>query len=129
MPFDRTNRKAIALLVVIFCLGIALGAVGHVLVDRNVFAARQRLSGQGTGQRSLNRLTEDLSLTAEQQERLSGILAETKARYDAIRESVNPQYQQVREESNERIRQILTPEQRPKFEDYLARRRKENRAK
>jgi Spy/CpxP family protein refolding chaperone len=118
MPFDRTNRKAVALLALVFALGLALGAVGHMAAERDVFAARQR-NNTRSERKFLNRLSNELKLTPEQQQELDTILADTKARYDAIRQSVNPQFQQVREQSNERIREVLTPEQRAAFDEFL----------
>jgi hypothetical protein len=118
MPFDRTNRKAVALLALVFSLGIGLGAVGHMAAERDVFAARQR-NNTRSERKFLNRLSNDLQLSAEQQQQLNAVLADTKARYDAIRQSVNPQYQQIREQSNERIREVLNPEQRAAFDQFL----------
>ncbi len=131
MLFNRANRKAIGLVALVFALGIALGAVGHMLVDRDVFAARNG-GGRGGGHRLVNRLTNDLSLTAEQEKQLSEMLADAHEQYAAIRQQVNPQYQKVREEMRNRIRELLTPEQRQDFEEFLSRtgngrRRKGNR--
>jgi Spy/CpxP family protein refolding chaperone len=69
----------------------------------------------------VKRLTHDLSLDSSQETQLSQILSNTQSRYDAIRQQMNPQFDQVREQSRDQIRQILTPEQRPKFEDFMRR--------
>ncbi len=37
---------------------------------------------------------------------------------------MNPQFDQIREQGHDQIRQILTPDQRPKFEDFSSARRK-----
>ncbi len=34
---------------------------------------------------------------------------------------MNPEFEQIREQGHDQIRQALTPEQRPKFEDFLRR--------
>jgi hypothetical protein len=132
MEFNRVNRKAIALLVLVFVLGIALGGVGHMLADRNVLAARSRnqaQTGGGGGQGHLmNRLTDDLKLSGDQQKQISQILAQMQHRYDEIREQMGPQFDQARNEGRDKIRQILSPEQRPGFEDFM-RRVDEERAK
>jgi Spy/CpxP family protein refolding chaperone len=36
-----------------------------------------------------------------------------------LHEKLDPEYEQVRQQGRERIRQALTAEQRPKFEDLL----------
>ena len=34
---------------------------------------------------------------------------------------MSPQFEQVRQQGREQIREVLTPEQRPKFEEFLGR--------
>jgi Spy/CpxP family protein refolding chaperone len=129
MEFNRANRKAIALLVLVFVLGIALGAVGHMVADRNVLAARSRNRGPNGGQpRYMNRLKDELKLSDDQQKQISQVVADMQHRYDEIREQMGPQFDQARNEGRDRIRQALTPEQRPGFEDFM-RRVDEERAK
>ncbi len=120
MEFNRANRKAIGLLVLVFALGIALGAVSHMLMDRNVLASKAR--GQsGSQTRLMGRLKEELNLDDDQQKQISAVLADMQHRYDAIREQMGPQFDQARNEGRDQIRQVLTPEQLPKFEDFLRR--------
>jgi Spy/CpxP family protein refolding chaperone len=119
MDFNRANRKAMALLALVFVLGVALGAVGNMLVDRNVFASRDR--GQGGEHRLVDRLTSDLNLTPDQQKQFSDILADTQSRYDVIRKQMDPLFDEARNQSRNRMRKVLTPDQQPKFEDFLRR--------
>lgn len=127
MEFNRANRKALALLGLVFALGIALGAVGHMLADRNVLAqaARGRAQGGGGGGqqqgRLVGRLRDDLKLSGDQQQKISQILADMQHSYDTIREQMGPQFDQARSEGRDRIRQVLTPDQRPGFEDFMRR--------
>jgi hypothetical protein len=48
-------------------------------------------------------------------------------RYDDVHDLMNPQFAQIREQGRNQISQVLTPEQRPKFEDYLKRLDEERR--
>jgi Spy/CpxP family protein refolding chaperone len=127
MEFNRDNRKAIALLVLVFVLGIALGAVGYMLADRTVLASRTHTgngagNGPGNGQpRLVGRLNQELNLTADQQTQIKTVLSDMQHRYDTIREQMGPQFDQARSQGRDQIRQILTPEQRPKFEDFMRR--------
>jgi len=122
MRFDGANRKAVGLLILVFALGIALGAVGHMLSERSVLASRNRGPGSGPGSGQLvNRLTTDLNLSPDQQKQLKVILADTQSRYDAIRQQTGPQFDQVRDEGRERMRQILSPDQVPKLDDFFRR--------
>jgi Spy/CpxP family protein refolding chaperone len=123
MEFNRTSRKAIALLILVFALGVALGAVGHMLAERRVLAqavqSRVQNGGPGGQQHLVGRLTHDLKLNDDQQKQITQILADMQHSYDTIREQMGPQFDQARNEGRDRIRQVLTPEQRPGFEDFM----------
>lgn len=122
MDISSANRKAIALLFLVLALGIALGAVGATVVNRHVYAARVRVpSTIPNAMRPLNRLTQDLSLTPDQVKQVSTILGSMQTKYDGIRVEMSPQFEQVRQTGREQIREVLTPEQQAKFEDYLKR--------
>jgi Spy/CpxP family protein refolding chaperone len=114
MEFSTNRRKAAALVTLVFLLGIAFGVVG-VLTGRRVLS----VGNQSGPPRQLNQLMGELNLTADQEVQFRQVLADTRARYEAIRRSMDPQFQEVREQSRERIRQILTAEQRPGFDDFL----------
>ena len=42
-----------------------------------------------------------------------------QAGYNNIRQQMTPEFDTVRAQGRNQIRQLLTPEQRPKFEEYL----------
>ena len=129
MPFSSSNRRALALIALVFALGVALGAVSHSLFDRRVFGARAQVQIQPRPNppRAVARLTTELNLTPEQQKQVSDILMDMQRRFDDVHQQINPQVAQIREQGHDQIRQILTPEQRPKFEDFLARLAEERR--
>src|SRR5262245_27436364 len=112
------SRKAIALLVLVFILGIAIGAIASTLLNGRVYGALQR---QPLPVRGVTRLTNELGLNTEQQKQLDDILTNMQDGYSAIRRQMSPQFDQVREQGRNQIRQILTPEQLPKFEQVLQR--------
>ena len=118
MDISSGNRKAVALLILVLVLGIALGAVGTTVVSRRVYASRARVPNPA---RPLARLTQDLSLTPDEVTQVSSILSGMQTKYDEIRQQEGPQIEQVRQQGREQIRALLTPEQRPKFEDFLQR--------
>jgi len=129
MVFAAGNRKALALIGLVFVLGVALGAVGHSAADRRVLGARteRQLQPRPNPPRAVARLTTELSLTADQQKQVGDILADTQRRFDAVREQIDPQLVHIREQGRDQIRQVLSPEQRPKFEDFLKRLDEERR--
>jgi hypothetical protein len=132
MISGANNRKALALIILVFALGVALGAVGHSIADRRVLGARTQppapfLEPRPNPLRGVARLTAELNLTPDQQKQIGDILADMQHRYDAIHDQMNPQFAQIREQGRDQISQVLTPEQRTKFEDYLKRLDEERR--
>jgi Spy/CpxP family protein refolding chaperone len=129
MQFGPNNRKALALISLVFVLGVAIGAVGHSVADRRVLGARTQTPGPSPAllqprpnpPRAITRLTAELKLTSDQQKQIGDILADMQHRYDVVHDQMNPEFEQIREQGHDQIRQILTPEQRPKFEDFLRR--------
>jgi Spy/CpxP family protein refolding chaperone len=118
MDANQGNRKAVLLVFVLFVLGIALGSLGTYVVTTRVLAARpQTTLARNPGHMAM--FTRDLNLNPDQQNQIQAILNDTRARYGGLHEKLDPEYEQVRHEGRERIRQVLTPEQRPKFEELL----------
>ncbi|MGH9789449.1 MAG: hypothetical protein ACRD4U_12195 [Candidatus Acidiferrales bacterium] len=114
-----TNRKAIAFLLAVFVLGAAAGVLGTMWATKTGLAAGSSGPSKFARQGAMEWLTNELKLTAEQQQQLGPILDETAAGYEAIRERVRPEYDQVRQQSREKIRAILTPEQKARFEELV----------
>ena len=118
---EQGNRGKAALLVItVFLLGAALGGVGTYSVMRRTLAAPSAtMTDQERHAHRVQRLTNALSLTADQQKLVDEILAQWEARYKTIEQEKVPQLEQARHETRVRIREILTPEQKPKFEEFL----------
>jgi Spy/CpxP family protein refolding chaperone len=92
--------------------------VGTYVVTTRVLAARpQATLAHAPGHMEM--FTRDLNLNPDQQNQIQAILNDTRARYAELHEKLDPEYEQVRHEGRQRIRQVLTPEQRPKFEELL----------
>ncbi len=120
MDASKGSRKAVLLVFLVFVLGIALGAVGTYVVTTRVQAARPQTAAHNPAN-TMAMFTRDLNLTADQQKQIQAILNDTRARYAEMHDKFDPEYERVRHEGRERIRQLLTPEQQPKFEDLLRR--------
>jgi Spy/CpxP family protein refolding chaperone len=119
MENNKGNRKAVLLVFVLFVLGVALGSVGTYVVTTRVQAARPHASLAHNYAGTVAMFTQGLSLSPDQEKQLEAIFNDTRAHYQALHERLDPEYEQVRQQGRERIRQILTTEQRPKFEDLL----------
>ena len=121
MDASQGNRKAILLVVVLFLLGVAIGSVGTYAVTTRVLAARPAPVpglGHNPGQ-TMAMFTRELALTPDQQNQIQSILNDTRGKYAQLHERLDPEYEQVRQQGRQRIRQALTPEQLPKFEELL----------
>jgi Spy/CpxP family protein refolding chaperone len=123
MSGERTKTTAVGLVLAVFVLGAALGALGMYWAGRNVMAGpghRQGPSSPGEhNARVVDSMKKDLGLTPDQQKQLLAILEQTGAKYKSVHEQVAPQMDAIRKEGRDQIRGILTPEQRAKFEEKL----------
>lgn len=117
---EATPRQKAALWVgVVFLLGAALGGtLGYVFAHQS-YAATPVLTDQAKTQHKVERLTQELGLSTQQQQQLSVIITDVQAEYKAIRKTTDPQIDGARQKGRERVREILTPEQKPKFEEFL----------
>jgi len=86
-----------------------------------VSAAPAQLTDTERRAQKVQRLTQELNLTPEQQKQLDTIMISVQAQYKAIHQSTDPQINETRQKGREQIRAILTPEQKPKFEEFLKR--------
>jgi Spy/CpxP family protein refolding chaperone len=125
---SQGSRKAFLLVLLVFALGIGLGSVGTYVVTTRVLAARPQQDARNPANH-MAMFTRDLNLNPEQQKQIQAILTETRARYAEIHGQADPEYEQARQAGREKIRQVLTPEQRPKFEDLIRRIDEERRAR
>jgi len=120
---DPSARRKAALWVgAVFVLGVVLGgAVGYIFGHHRVSAAGPLQSEQERRARRVEQLTQELTLTSEQRQQLDAILSQLHAEYKTLHEQGNAQIDQARQRGRDRIRAILTPEQKPKFEEFLKR--------
>lgn len=117
-----TRLKIWLIIVGVFALGCVTGA----LLDS---AYRLRASGEhreGRGERGTDDIFEnmrrDLDLNERQATEIRRILDETRNEYRALRADVRPRYDSLRQNARTRIRQLLTPEQRQRFDAKAAER-------
>ena len=115
MENDQRARKATWLVILVFCLGISIGVLGtHFWGDR-VWGAPDH----STHAKIVEDLTRQVGLTPDQRTQVEKITDDTRDRLDTIYQQVRPQYDQARQDGRNRIRALLTPEQLPKFEEFV----------
>src|SRR5580704_12946584 len=120
---SSAKQKAALWVAVVFVLGAALGGVfGYFYGHRSsVSAANPPLSEPERRARRVDQLTQDLGLTNDQRQQLDSALSQLHAQYKSIHDQSDAQMELARQKGRDQIRAILTPEQKPKFEEFLKR--------
>ena len=122
MNETSATRKAALWVGIVFLLGVALGGIaGYAFAHRGYAAGTAPTNETARRQQRVEQLTQELSLTRAQRQQLDVILTDTVGQFKTIRKQIEPQMAVVREKGRNQIRAILTPEQKPKFEDFLKR--------
>jgi Spy/CpxP family protein refolding chaperone len=119
---EATAKQRAALWVaVVFLLGASLGGVvGYIFAHRSV-SANASMSAQERRAQKVEQLTREADLTPDQRHQLEAILTQLHGEYKALHEQSDAQIDQARQKGRNQIRAILTPEQKPKFEEFLKR--------
>jgi Spy/CpxP family protein refolding chaperone len=120
MENTKKRGEAAVLVLVVFLLGALLGGVGNHLWGERVWG-KQTINTQPTRNQIVGDLTRDLQLTPDQQKQLGSIVDDTRAQWRTLYTTIEPQHEQIRRQSRDRIRAILTPDQKPKFEEFMHR--------
>ncbi len=122
MTGTPASRKAVFWVFGVFLLGLAIGGLGgHALTRHYSASAAPRGTEADRRAHMLERMHGELNLNQTQQTRVDEILKELQGRYRAIHEQSAPQTDAARQQARDEIRAILTPEQKPQFEDFLRR--------
>jgi Spy/CpxP family protein refolding chaperone len=117
MTTSNTGRKAEAVVILVFVLGIIIGGVGT-----HVWEARKdgtRAFTKPTRDDVIQQLTRELDLNSQQQQQLSTIIDDTRAQWRALYSPLDARHEAIRQQSRDKIRAILTPEQHAKFEAFM----------
>ena len=122
MTEGNAARKAALWVGAVFLLGAALGGVlGYLFAHRPVNAANPPLSEPERRARRVAELTKELSLSAQQAQQLDAILQHWHGETQAIHDQADVQIDAIRQKGRNDVRAILTPDQKPKFEEFLKR--------
>ena len=128
MSETPASRKAAIWVVVVFLLGaIAGGMFGYGYAHRSVAAASAPMPEPERRAKRVEQLTRDLGLTSDQAKQLDAILLQWHGNVKAIHDQADAQMGQLRQKAREEILTILTPEQKPKFEDFLRKKDEERK--
>lgn len=113
-------RKAAIWVAIVFLLGAAVGGMfGYGYAHRSVSAAGAPLPEPVRRAQRVEQMTRDFGLTADQAKPLDAILMQWHSEVKAVHDQSDARIDQLRQKGRDQIRAILTPEQKPKFEDFL----------
>jgi Spy/CpxP family protein refolding chaperone len=121
------KQRAALWVAVVFLLGASLGGVvGYIFAHRSV-SANASMTPQERRAQKVEQLTREADLTPDQRRQLEAILLQLHGEYKALHEQSDAQINEARQKGRNQIRAILTPEQKPKFEEFLKRMDEERR--
>jgi Spy/CpxP family protein refolding chaperone len=127
MNENTAKRRAAFWVAAVFLLGVALGGVfGYFYGHRGtVAAAAPPLSDAQRHAKRLELLTRELGLNDSQRQQMDSLLTQIHVDFQSVRDKQAQQLEtdldQERQKSRDQIRVILTPEQKPKFEEFMKR--------
>ncbi|ERR1700722_1611892 len=121
MEATKGRREAAVLVFIVFLLGVLLGGVGNHLWGSRVWGnSTGRFGPPPTRDQVLANFTRQLELTPDQEKQLGDILDDSRSKFRSLDKSLDPQRMQIRDQSRAQMRALLTPEQQPKFDAFLA---------
>jgi len=121
-------------LIIVFSAGLFSG----ILLDKHIFNKKpQRHSGRVDYKRTspppfplLDQWTQELSLTAEQKEKIQEIFKNNEERLKTLRKDMNTSLRDIRNQLDKEIKSVLTEDQQVKYEaminQYLSLRKRES---
>lgn len=122
MNESPASRKAAIWVVVVFLLGVTAGGMlGYTYAHRSVSAANAPIPEPERRAKRVAELTQLLGLTSDQAKQLDAIILQGHTEAKTVRDQADSQVEQIREASRNKIRAFLTPEQKPKYEEFLQR--------
>ena len=128
-------KKTIIYAVVLVVVSLAVGVVVGSLVERRNGHARRKHFMEGMREKMqdrrekrpekvegvlLNRLTQQLSLTQDQQVKVKMILDDARKGVESFKEGAYKKMGDIREETNTKIQGLLTADQKEKFTKIIS---------
>jgi Spy/CpxP family protein refolding chaperone len=117
----ETRRQARMWLAVVFLLGTGIGVVfGYAFAQRSHAATNPPVMSEPERRaKRVADMTREIGLTAEQSQKLDATIAAAHEEMKKIRDKSDSDVDAVREKAREQMRAFLTPEQKPKFEEFI----------
>jgi hypothetical protein len=113
----RSNLSLALSLVLVFASGVVVGTLGYRYYSLNTVSANARPPRTPDDYRNayIKEMNTRLHLTAEQSQKLAGVLDETRTQFRELREKHRPEFKAVQDAQTEKISAMLTPEQQAEY--------------
>ena len=122
METIKARREAAVLFFVVFLLGVLFGGVGAYLWNKRVSGQPAvSSSGRPSHDELIRNFSREVQLTPEQEKQLGAIMDDTRSRWQALYASLDSQREAIRQQGRDHIRAMLTPEQLPRYEEFMRR--------
>jgi Spy/CpxP family protein refolding chaperone len=119
----EVRQKAAFWLMLVFVLGLATGGVfGYSFAHKSYAANRapyQQMSDAEKRAKKVSEMTEAVGLTQEQAQKVEAIISATQTQIKSVHEKNDADITALRMNAREQMRAFLTPEQLPKFEEFV----------
>jgi hypothetical protein len=117
------RKKAAIWLALVFVLGTATGGVFGYSLARRSYAATKTVMPSEAERRAkkLAEMTQAIGLTPEQAQKAEGIIKGAQTEIRGIHEKNDAEVDVIRMRTRQEMRTFLTPEQVPKFEQFVQR--------
>jgi len=117
------RKKAAIWLVLVFVLGTATGGVFGYSLARRSYAATKTVMPSEAERRAkkLAEMTQAIGLTPEQAQKADGIIKGAQTEIHGIHEKSDAEVDVIRMRTRQEMRAFLTPDQLPKFEQFVQR--------
>src|SRR6185369_1276187 len=120
-----SQNKARLIVLTVFVIGFAAGALSLNLYERFTSSSRDRDPRDRTTF-IIGKMDDKMSLSTDQQSRIRTILEDTAQKYFDIRKRMEPSvkvfekdFDEVRQNSREQIRGVLSEKQLPKYQEMV----------
>ena len=113
------SKLGIAFLwIVAFLLGAVAGAVGYHIYREHLKSAPVRI-GPPKVTDIVEGMARELKLDNRQKDSLRSIIENSREKYGALGRQYKPLWEAIRNQTDEQIKQMLRPDQRAKYEEFL----------
>ena len=117
----QTRMQARLWLAIVFVLGAAIGGTfGYSFAHRSYASTTPpQLSEPERRAKRVQEMTREIGLTPEQGQKMDAIIASAHEEMKKVHEKSDADIDAVRMKARGEMREFLTPEQKPKFEEFV----------